>query len=92
MTTRITNADLDAAFNRVTRAAAAIGMDTTNWRMGQLTGSTFRLMERDPDTGGLASTPFDSYLGTTKAEAFRALNFIASTVWGVLHFRDETDL
>jgi len=70
----ITRADLDTIFGRLTRVATSLGLDTSNWRIGQLSGMSYRIAEHEPATGGLSHIFGDGYLGTTKREAWETMH------------------
>jgi hypothetical protein len=89
---RTTKRDVQNAFDSLRLAATAAGIDSSTWIMeeGSATyGRAFRLYRRDPEHYGVANvTGLDSFLGTSRREAYLSLRAAANALWLVAHERE----
>lgn len=93
---RITNKDLDAAFERYTRALNSLGITKFEHTISLIHGSkanddTYRLVWRHNETGGywgaIGVESNDGFIGWTKREAFNTMHLLARTLEDVWFYQ-----
>lgn len=91
----VTRQELTYAFERYAKALEESGVSTKGLILtegSKAYGVSFKAVYVDPETGGhypAPGTEFGGYLGMTKSEAVKALDFMTRLMWSLIQLRSE---